>query len=140
MSPISAAGLLGGAIAALPQAASAVGKLFSVNAPSEASKAEALPFVAEDDITTASLTKKLAEMVRLRGIQPDPDSEIVVEDDGAGGVRVKGPPDVASAVRDVLAENPDWVKDFRQLLKNSPNASIVLGNAEQGLSSIDLTA
>jgi hypothetical protein len=138
VSPITVAGLLGGAIAALPTAVSAVGKAFSLIPEPSVNKAEVAPIVVEDDSTTANLTKRLASLVRLSGIEPS--DEVEIKDDGQGGIQIKGTPGAAKAVGQVLADNPDWVKDFRKLLQGNPDASIVLSPGQVQASSIDLMA
>lgn len=139
MTFLYAAGILGGAIAALPHAVSAVGKAFSLTGEATStSNTASVPPASASESSIASLTKRLASLVRLAGVQPSDD--IVVSDDGRGGAKVSASPQVAGVVSHVLAQNPDWVKDFQDLLKNSPNTPIVLSASQQASSSIDLAA
>ncbi len=142
MTFLYAAGILGGAVAALPHAVSAVGKAFSLTgdatSTNNTSSAASVPPASASESSIASLTKRLASLVRLAGVQPSDD--IVVSDDGRGGAKVSASPQVAGVVSHVLAQNPDWVKDFQDLLKNSPNTPIVLSASQQASSSIDLAA
>lgn len=139
MTFLSAAGILGGAVAALPHAVSAVGKAFSLTGDATStSNTDSVPPASASESSIASLTKRLASLVRLAGVQPSDD--IVVSDDGRGGAKVSASPQVAGVVSHVLAQNPDWVKDFQDLLKNSPNTPIVLSASQQTSSSIDLAA
>jgi hypothetical protein len=134
-----AAGILGGAVAALPHAVSAVGKAFSLTADATSTNNTAsVPPASASESSIASLTKRLASLVRLAGVQPSDD--IVVSDDGRGGAKVSASPQVAGVVSHVLTQNPDWVKDFQDLLKNSPNTPSVLSASQQTSSSIDLAA
>lgn len=139
MTFLYAAGILGGAVAALPHAVSAVGKAFSLTGDATSTNNTAsVPPASASESSIASLTKRLASLVRLAGVQPSDD--IVVSDDGRGGAKVSASPQVAGVVSHVLAQNPDWVKDFQDLLKNSPNTPIVLSASQQTSSSIDLAA